>query len=217
MPDYCEAYGKDLITGAPLEPTEYRAMNAYGKAIIKAAEYVPPHEPTTADFPFALITGRTLYHFHTRTKTARAQQLQNAAPEVWVEVSQRDAARSGIAEGDIVEVSTPRGGIRCAARISGIRDGVLFVPFHYGYWDAGSDHDHQRAANELTLTDWDPVSKQPIYKTAASRLRRLRAGTGGAAYAPTTAASAPVDGTVPDTVGGAAARAAEALVSGGAS
>lgn len=217
MPDYCEAYGKDLITGAPLEPTEYRAMNAYGKAIIKAAEYVPPHEPTTADFPFALITGRTLYHFHTRTKTARAQQLQNAAPEVWVEVSQRDAARSGIAEGDIVEVSTPRGGIRCAARISGIRDGVLFVPFHYGYWDAGSDHDHQRAANELTLTDWDPVSKQPIYKTAAARLRRLRAGTGGASSAPTTAASAPVDDTVHDTAGGAAARAAEALVSGGAS
>src|SRR3978361_210897 len=37
-PDYCEAYGKDLITGAPLEPTEYRAMNPYGNAIIKAAE-----------------------------------------------------------------------------------------------------------------------------------------------------------------------------------
>lgn len=219
-PDYCEAYGKDLITGAPLEPTEYRAMNAYGKAIIKAAEYIPPHEPTTAEFPFALITGRTLYHFHTRTKTARAPQLQDAAPEVWVEVSQRDAGRLGIAEGDTVDVSTPRGTVRCAARISGIRDGVLFVPFHYGYWDADRDtagHGHHRAANELTLTDWDPVSKQPIYKTAAARLRRLRAGTGGAAYAPTTAASAPVDGAVPDTVGGAAARAAEALVSGGAS
>ena len=37
-PDYCEAFGKDLVTGAPLEPAEYRAMNAYGKAIIKAAE-----------------------------------------------------------------------------------------------------------------------------------------------------------------------------------
>ncbi|VBA35443.1 Periplasmic nitrate reductase [Mycobacterium innocens] len=121
-------------------------MNAYGKAIIKAAEYIPPHQPTTAEFPFALITGRTLYHFHTRTKTARAPQLQDAAPEVWVEISQRDAGRLGIAEGDTVEVSTPRGSLRCAARISGIRDGA-----------------------------------------------------------------------VPDTVGGAAARAAEALVSGGAS
>ncbi|BCI91191.1 hypothetical protein NIIDMKKI_63970 [Mycobacterium kansasii] len=109
-PDYCEAYGKDLITGAPLEPTEYRAMNAYGRAIIKAAEYIRPHEPTTADFPFALITGRTLYHFHTRTKTARAPQLQGAAPEMWVEVSRRDAGRLGIAEGDTVEVSTRAAG-----------------------------------------------------------------------------------------------------------
>lgn len=71
-PDYCEAYGKDLITGAPLEPTEYRAMNPGGRAIIKAAEYVPPHEPPSREYPYVLITGRTLYHFHTRTKTGRA-------------------------------------------------------------------------------------------------------------------------------------------------
>ena len=82
QPDYCEAYGKDLITGAPLEPTEYRAMNPHGKAIIKAAEYVPPHERPSRDYPFVLITGRTLYHFHTRTKTGRAPQLNAAAAGV---------------------------------------------------------------------------------------------------------------------------------------
>ncbi len=43
-PDYCESYGRDLITGAPVEPTEYRPMNPAGKAVIKAAEYLPPHE-----------------------------------------------------------------------------------------------------------------------------------------------------------------------------
>lgn len=167
-PDYCEAYGKDLITGAPLEPTEYRAMNPYGKAIIKAAEYVPPHEEPSDDYPFALITGRTVYHFHTRTKTARAPQLQNAAPEVWVEMSQGDASRLGIADGDPVDIRTPRGSITCSARINGIRDGVLFVPFHYGYWDTRAADGHHRAGNELTITDWDPVSKQPIFKTAAA-------------------------------------------------
>ncbi|MCV7103367.1 molybdopterin oxidoreductase family protein, partial [Mycobacterium palustre] len=194
-PDYCEAYGKDLITGAPLQPDEYRSMNPFGKAIIKAAEYVPPHERPSPDYPFVLITGRTVYHFHTRTKTARAPQLELAAPDVWVEVSQRDADRLGIGEGDAVEVSTPRGAVRCAARICGIRDGVLFVPFHYGYWDLErdgvGDRGHRRAGNELTLTDWDPVSKQPIYKTAAARLakrRHRRAATNGAAAAPTTAA-----------------------------
>jgi hypothetical protein len=53
-------------------------------------------------------------------------------------------------------------------RISGIRDGVLFVPFHYGYWDAGDADPGAvvgRAANEMTITDWDPVSKQPLFKT----------------------------------------------------
>lgn len=209
-PDYCEAFGKDMITGAPLEPTEYRSMNAYGKAIIKAAEYVPPHEMPGSGYPFALITGRTLYHFHTRTKTARAPQLNAAAPEVWVEVSAGDARRLGIAEGDMVEVSTPRGSISCAARISAIREGVLFVPFHYGYFDADG-HGHHRAGNELTLTDWDPVSKQPIYKTAAAALRRKRDGNGHVACAPTTAASAPVNGQVPATVGGAAATVSEVL------
>lgn len=171
-PDYCEAYGKDLITGAPLEPTEYRAMNPAGKAIIKAAEYVPPHEPPTTDHPFVLITGRTVYHFHTRTKTARAPQLQASAPTPWVEISKADARRLHIAEGDPVEVRTPRGCVAAPARVSDIREGVLFIPFHYGYWDVDDDG-HHRAANELTITDWDPCSKQPIFKTAAARIRRV--------------------------------------------
>ncbi|KUI14412.1 molybdopterin oxidoreductase [Mycobacterium lehmannii] len=168
-PDYCEAYGKDLITGAPLEPTEYRAMNPHGKAIIKAAEYLPPHEAPDDDFPFALITGRTVYQFHTRTKTGRVPELAAASPEVWVEVSEADAHRLGIRENDLAEIETPRGRVRAKARITDIRTGVLFLPFHYGYWDT-EDAECDRAANELTLTDWDPVSKQPIFKTAAARL-----------------------------------------------
>lgn len=188
QPDYCESYGKDLVTGAPLEPTEYRAMNPSGKAIIKAAQYLPPHESPTPDYPFALITGRTVYHFHTRTKTARAPQLQKAAPEVWVEISADDARRLGIHEGDLVEVSTPRGYIRCAARISGVRDGVLFVPFHYGYFDTDGAS-HHRAGNELTVTDWDPASKQPIFKTAAAALRRV--GPADRVAPPNTAGGAP--------------------------
>jgi anaerobic selenocysteine-containing dehydrogenase len=189
-PDYCEAYGKDLITGAPLEPTEYRAMNPHGKAIIKAAEYLEAHEPPNARYPFVLITGRTLYQFHTRTKTARAPELQAAAPEPWVEMSPADARRSGVEEGDVVRVVTPRGSVTAPCRVSGIRDGVVFVPFHYGYWDATPSDGHHRAANELTLTDWDPVSKQPIFKTAAAQVHRVRAGTGPAS-APTATASAP--------------------------
>ncbi|MFF4615770.1 molybdopterin-dependent oxidoreductase [Nonomuraea jabiensis] len=42
-PAYCEDYGRDLVTGASLSDIEYKALNPDGKAIIKAAEYVPPH------------------------------------------------------------------------------------------------------------------------------------------------------------------------------
>jgi anaerobic selenocysteine-containing dehydrogenase len=83
-PDDCETYGRDLVTGASVSETEYRALNPDGKAVLKAAEYVPPHETTDEAFPLQLITGRTLYHFHTRTKTGRTPQLNAAAPEVWV-------------------------------------------------------------------------------------------------------------------------------------
>ncbi|WP_061300052.1 molybdopterin oxidoreductase family protein [Herbidospora cretacea] len=170
-PDDCEAYGRDLITGAPFEATEYRAQNPDGKAIIRAAEYVAPHESPSGEFPFWLTTGRSLYHFHTRTKTGRASELQAADPEVWAELSAEDAGRLEVAEGDLVRVTTPRGAITAPVRVTGIRPGVVFVSFHYGYWDRdGGDHD--RAANELTMTDWDPVSKQPIFKTAAARVEK---------------------------------------------
>ena len=202
-PDYCESYGKDLVTGAPLEPAEYRALNPDGRAIIKAAEYLPPHEEPDDDYPFALITGRTLYQFHTRTKTGRTPQLNAAAPRVWVEISPQDALHQGIVDGDVLAISSPRGTLHAQARITGIRSGVLFLPFHYGYWDTdpAAAGEHDRAANELTVTDWDPASKQPIFKTAAATVARVRAGD-GPAPAPTTTASAPTTAGIAPTTGG---------------
>lgn len=178
-PDYCESYGRDLVTGTPVEPTEYRALNPEGRAIIKAAEYLPPHEMPSPEYPFRLITGRTVYHFHTRTKTARAPQLQQAAPDVWVQCSQADADRCGWSEGDLLRVSTARGEVVARARIGDVRDGVLFLPFHYGYFDIPGGHDAAadgRAANELTPTDWDPASKQPLFKTGAAAAAVIERG-----------------------------------------
>lgn len=173
-PDTCENYGKDLVTGEPVDAATYRARNPHGQAMIKPAPYLEPPEPPSPEYPMALITGRTLYHFHTRTKTGRTPQLQAAAPEVWVEICAADAHAAGIGETDLVEITTPRSSLRARARLSEIRPGVVFVPFHYGYWDA-EDRDHDRAANELTRTDWDPASKQPLFKTAAARIRRAPA------------------------------------------
>jgi predicted molibdopterin-dependent oxidoreductase YjgC len=70
------------------------------------------------------------------------------------------------------------------------------VPFRYG----------EEAVNELTMTVWDPVSKQPTYKVAAVQVGRVGAGT-APAPAPTTAAAPAADGHVPGTVGGRQAEA----------
>ena len=56
------------------------------------------------------------------------------------------------------------------ARIGDILPGHVFMPFHFGYWD---EPNRPRSANELTITEWDPVSKQPYYKFAAVRLPKL--------------------------------------------
>jgi ferredoxin-nitrate reductase len=178
--DYCESYGHDLISGAENEQDEYRAHDPQGRAFLKAAEYVPSDEQPSEDFPLLLTTGRSVYHFHTRTKTARAPELEAAAPDVWVELAPSDAEHLGVEEGDMVAVESPRGRIEAAARLTGIKEGVVFVPFHYGYWDEpeGSEpNGRPRAANELTITRWDPVSKQPLYKVGAVRVEKVAART----------------------------------------
>jgi molydopterin dinucleotide binding protein len=94
----------------------------------------------------------------------------------------------------VVRVESPRGAIQSRARISGIREGVVFAPFHYGYFDRpGGDapNGHARAANELTITEWDPVSKQPLFKVGAVRVTKVADADGTPSQAPTNTASAP--------------------------
>ena len=209
----CETYGHDLLTGAVNSEADHRAIAPEGRAFLKAAAYTPPHEEPGGEYPFRLNTGRTIYHFHTRTKTARAPQLQRAAPEAWVEISPPDAESLGVSEGDVVRVESPRGHLEAKVRESGIREGVVFAPFHYGYFDRegeGALGGHARAANELTITEWDPVSKQPLFKVGAVRVTKVADAGGSPAPAPTNTASRPAGGgRVPETAGGPAAEVTE--------
>jgi ferredoxin-nitrate reductase len=161
-PEECEDYGHDLATGAEQTLEQYKAKQPAGRAFLRAADYQPGPEEPDEQFPLLLTTGRSVYQFHTRTKTGRAPELQAAAPEAWVELSAGDAARLGVADGDQVRVESRRGAIQVPARITGIDPGTVFVPFHYA----------DQAANELTRTAWDPVSKQPQFKAAAVRVAR---------------------------------------------
>lgn len=176
--DECETWGHDLKSGAAIPPDKYRADDPAGRAILRDAEYTPPPEEPDADYPLWLTTGRIVYHFHTRTKTGRSRGLRDAVPDAFAQMHPDDAKKLGIADGDMVLVESRRGKILVPARIGDIGPegrafdilpGHVFVPFHFGYWD---EPGRPRAANELTLTMWDPISKQPTYKYAAVRVSK---------------------------------------------
>jgi predicted molibdopterin-dependent oxidoreductase YjgC len=184
--DQCETYGHDLATGGNVSPTDHAALRFDGRARLIGAEWTPPPEGLDDTYSMHLITGRTVYHFHTRTKTGRAPELNAAAPEPWVELAPSDAAELGIQSGDLVRVESRRGAVEVTARCAGNRPGTLFLPFHYG--------GEGTAANELTPTSWDPVSKQPVFKSGAARAVPLAESSIGTAAAASPSQDASPEG-----------------------
>ena len=73
----------------------------------------------------------------------------------------------------MIEVESRRGKVTEPAKIGDILPGHLFIPFHYGYWD---NPGRSRAANELTIAEWDPISKQPQFKYSAVKISKVKEG-----------------------------------------
>ena len=177
--DYCETYGHDLSPGGAVTAEQHAAARADGRARLKAVPWTPPPEDPDGTYPLRLTTGRAVHHFHTRTKTGRVRTLAEATPDAWVEMHANDAASCGVTEGDVAVVESARGRVVVPVRVTDIRRGTVFVPFHYGDLDPVPDadepprrSDRPRAANELTITAWDPVSKQPTLKSGAVRVSK---------------------------------------------
>jgi hypothetical protein len=72
---------------------DYERVDPKGKAFLKAARWRRQPNPISDDYPFVLITGRVVYHFHTRTKTGRSAALNERASLPYVEIHPADAAR----------------------------------------------------------------------------------------------------------------------------
>jgi predicted molibdopterin-dependent oxidoreductase YjgC len=164
--DDCESYGTDFLTGNKATRTDYESIDPKGKAFLRPVQWRRQPNPPTEDYPFVLSTGRVVYHFHTRTKTARSEALNRRVPDAYVEIHPEDANRLGISLGDWVEVSSSRGHWEGPAMVvDTVRPGELFIPFHFGKG--------RQAANQHTTYARDPVSKQPQFKSSPVQLRRL--------------------------------------------
>ncbi|MBP8309616.1 MAG: molybdopterin-dependent oxidoreductase [Burkholderiaceae bacterium] len=151
-----------------------RFATADGKARFSAAPWRPVAEPVDARYPIALTTGRLRDQWHSMSRTGRVPALfaQAEAPTLDMHVS--DLTRRGLIDGEPVMVSSRRGRFVALAHASDeVRSGQAFLPMHWG--DAFVRGEGLAGINALTLSHFDPVSKQPELKHSAIRVSRIEA------------------------------------------
>ena len=147
----------------PGTPILHREQFPRGKGLFHAIDWIAPAEQTDETYPLYLTTGRLLYQYHTGTMTMKSEDLNDRAPECFVEVSAEDAYHFDLDEGSRVTVASRRGSIETRVRISKKAvAGTVFIPFHYS----------NAAANKLTNAALDPVSGIPEFKICAVKVSR---------------------------------------------
>jgi ferredoxin-nitrate reductase len=129
-----------------------------GRAKFLFDEPRPLPEPTDADYPFLLNTGRgSSAQWHTGSRTDKSAVLRKLAPTVpWIEINPADASALGIITGTRVAVRSRRGTTTALAVVTPIvQPRQVFMPMHFA------------EVNVLTFPAYDPHSRQPAYKACA--------------------------------------------------
>jgi len=136
-----------------------------GKGCFFGIEFKEPAEAPDAEYPFTLTTGRVIFHYHTGTMTRKTALLNKEVPTGYVEISPEDAKSLDLREGENVAVSSRRGSINIATKITRrVPRGVAFIPFHFA----------ECAANLLTNPAVDPGAKIPEYKVCACKIEKFK-------------------------------------------
>ncbi len=134
---------------------------ATGKGRFVPAHVIPAAERPDAAYPFVLITGRQLEHWHTGSMTRRTDVLNAIEPSPVASLNSRDLEALGVAPGGTITVASRRGSISLSARADdGTPRGAVFIPFCY----------YEAAANLLTNPALDPFGKIPEFKYCAVRV-----------------------------------------------
>jgi formate dehydrogenase major subunit len=149
--------------GDPGEPVVFidDFPTATGKATLVPASLIRADEQPDAEYPWVLITGRQLEHWHTGSMTRRTQVLDAIEPAPVASMNPVDLAEMGVARGGAITVSTRRGEVALYARADdGMPRHTIFLPFCY----------YEAAANLLTNPALDPFGKIPEFKYCAVRV-----------------------------------------------
>jgi formate dehydrogenase major subunit len=129
-----------------------------GRVHLVPADIIPANERPDADFPFVLITGRQLEHWHTGSMTRRATVLDALEPMATASLCGADMQRLGVQAGDVITVQSRRGQVAIRVRRDdGTPVGAVFMPFAY----------YEAAANLMTNAALDPFGKIPEFKYCA--------------------------------------------------
>ncbi|HWQ32867.1 MAG TPA: formate dehydrogenase subunit alpha [Blastocatellia bacterium] len=132
------------------------------RAALRRIEYHATPETTNADYPFLLVTGRTLYQFNAGTMTLRTE---NAAlhPTDYLDIAPADAERLKITDGERVRVRSRYGEAVMQCRLDpAVKPGELFSTFHVP----------EVFLNNLTSPYRDGYVNAPEYKVTAVRLEK---------------------------------------------
>jgi len=161
----------------PGSPTVFidRFPTADGRVKLVPADIIPANERPDADYPFVLITGRQLEHWHTGSMTRRATVLDAIEPMATASMCGADLLELGLSAGDVITIQSRRGQVALhVRRDDGTPQGAVFMPFAY----------YEAAANLLTNAALDPFGKIPEFKYCAVTVRAggsIKAITGYAA------------------------------------
>jgi len=142
-----------------------------GKARFAAVARPRLAAPVSQDWPFLLNTGRVRDQWHTMTRTGLSPRLSAHIVEPYVEIHPDDAARLGLEQGRLAQVSTAHGAAILRVLVNrGQLPGSLFVPIH---WSAKNSSGGRIGA--LVQPATDPFSGQPEAKATPARIAPLPA------------------------------------------
>jgi formate dehydrogenase major subunit len=134
------------------------------RASLRRIEYKKTMEATDEDYPFTLITGRTLYQFNAGTMTSRTANTLLRAHDC-LDISTEDSERLGLSDGQHVRICSRYGETILPIKIQdSVRPGELFATFHTP----------EVFLNYVTSPHLDKFVSTPEYKVTAVRLEIIQ-------------------------------------------